>query len=415
MAIPGLVLYAIDRMLAFGLRSCARWRRTRTTGFKGLGGPVGSVEWWRTALVASLAALLIAAPAAACRCVPQSLEHYFGAAEVVFLGRVTSTRSVELGAPYVEAAFTFVEEPYKGRPEKAAAFVTPASSATCGVPVTTGRIYLVFASRLHGDAPALSFDTCNGTRLFDAASGEAPVGFVDTPVDKVLLRLEGLRVGAAVQDPQANPHGPRLPKPGDGGAEMIGLVELPSILNLDEPGADSPPPRRPTQPLVVYAHPEEQATVLARIGFPRDVVTREYDYERKAAVVRARQPGWYRIALAGERDGWLRERDAGPFRPVAELLVNRLNYLTEHWDGWVWPEPGAGHAVKSELKQAAGRQEYPANVLATQDLAGTLWLQVEILSGSRCEGDTPQVRASGWIPAYSPDGRLTAWFYSRGC
>lgn len=27
----------------------------------------------------------------------------------------------------------------------------------------------------------------------------------------------------------------------------------------------------------------------------------------------------------------------------------------------------------------------------------------------------PHIVQSGWVPAYSPDGKLTAWFYSRGC
>ena len=100
---------------------------------------------------------------------------------------------------------------------------------------------------------------------------------------------------------------------------------------------------------------------------------------------------------------------------MSELIVNRLGYLTQHWDGWIWPEVGAGIPIDTKLTQDRSRHEYPVNVLGTQDLGGTLWLRVEVLRGDPCEGGEPGARFDGWVPAYSPEGGLTTWFYARGC
>lgn len=363
--------------------------------------------------ILALASAALGSPAAACRCVPQGIEEYFQRADVVVLARAASTRAV--GSERLEVALVPLDDPFKGRIEPRSRFATALTSAECGMAIETGRAYLVFASRREPSAPLLWFDTCNGSRSFDAEGSGGVVGFVDTPADKVLLRLQGLRIAHSVANPGADPDGPRLPRPGDPDAEIIGLLELPSVLNLDEPGADSPPPRLPTRPVAARAEPASDAPVVARIAAPQDVRTAEYTYERKAAIVREQRAGWYRILLAGGRSGWVRREDAGAFHPVAELLVDHLAYLNEHWDGWVWPDPGAGFPVRSPVKKRDGRQEYAVNVLGVQDLAGTLWLRVEVLSASPCGEGSPTVTNRGWVPAYTPEGKLIAWFFSRGC
>lgn len=50
MAVAALVLYGIWFALAFGLRTVIHWRRTGDSGFKGLGGRPGSLEWVAGAL-----------------------------------------------------------------------------------------------------------------------------------------------------------------------------------------------------------------------------------------------------------------------------------------------------------------------------------------------------------------------------
>ncbi len=364
-------------------------------------------------LLTSVAALLLATPAVACRCVPQTFEHYFERADLVMVARATSTRVVNGSPRHLTVEFSPVEEPYKGNPKSIDSFATHLSSTECGVPVEAGQMLLVFATRDRPRGRAAWFDSCNGTRPF--GPDVKVVDFVDTPAEKIVLRLQGLRVASAIGNPSENPGGPRLPKPGHPNAELIGLLELPTVLNLAEPGASSPPPGLYLPPLEVRAAPEAGAAVVASIRLPLEVVTREYDYERRGAVVLEQRPDWYRIALPNDRCGWVSARLAGPFRPYAELIVNRLSYLTAYWDGWVWPDPGAGNPVKAEVKQPEGRPEYPVRVLGTQDLAGTLWLQIELLSADPCEGGSPKTLNGGWVPAFSPEGKLTTWFHSRGC
>lgn len=59
----GLGLYVLYLLLAFGLRSYVQWRRTGSTGFVGVKGRPGSVEWLSGALFALALVLGFAAPA----------------------------------------------------------------------------------------------------------------------------------------------------------------------------------------------------------------------------------------------------------------------------------------------------------------------------------------------------------------
>jgi hypothetical protein len=202
-----------------------------------------------------------------------------------------------------------------------------------------------------------------------------------------------------------------LPVQGDPKAELVGLLELPGVLDPGEEAVGTPVPPR-TLPLYSDPGDEKPSAQLRAAG---ELTTREYGYEAAGAVVLERRPGWYRVALARGRSAWLRERDAGQFHPVADLLVRRLAYLDEDWDGWVWPSPGAGHPTESPVVKRPGRKEYPVNIVATELIGGSLFLQVEILDSDPCDGGDVKVLQAGWIPAFTPAGKLTAWFYSRGC
>ncbi|MFV0496296.1 methyltransferase family protein [Mycobacterium sp.] len=61
MPIAALVLYLIFVGLGFGWRSWVQYRRTGSTGFKGISGRPGSVEWWAGA---GFVVAILAGPAA---------------------------------------------------------------------------------------------------------------------------------------------------------------------------------------------------------------------------------------------------------------------------------------------------------------------------------------------------------------
>jgi hypothetical protein len=363
----------------------------------------------RVALSIFIAGICLTAEAAhACRCAERPLDAYVAEAQVLFFGRVSAVEHESGNGGYQAVRFAVDGSPFKGTIE-GLAFATASSTASCGVPVQVGERYLIFASRQAATDSVAWFNTCNGTRLFENRAGGIVRGFIDAEPKEALRRLAGIRKFLA-SSPSADPRTsatPRLPRFGDPAAQIVGLLELPTLLD-GENGA-TPAVRKP---LAVYANPTE-SNPSASVRDARGLLTREVSYEQPSAVVRERRSGWFRIALAGGGSGWVRAEDAGKFHPVAELLSNRLTYLTEHWDGWVWPASGAGHPAKQE-KRAAGREQ-PARITGSEVVGDSLWLQVEVLDGDPCEGGAPNVVHAGWIPAYTPDGELTAWFHSRGC
>ena len=59
--------------------------------------------------------------------------------------------------------------------------------------------------------------------------------------------------------------------------------------------------------------------------------------------------------------------------------------------------------------------EHAVNILEARSIGDGLWLHVETLDESPCNGGTPKVVDRGWIPAYAASGALVAGYYSRGC
>jgi protein-S-isoprenylcysteine O-methyltransferase Ste14 len=57
-----LALYLVALGLAFGLRTWAKWRRTGTTGFRGISGRPGSLPWWGGVLFPVAVLLGLAGP-----------------------------------------------------------------------------------------------------------------------------------------------------------------------------------------------------------------------------------------------------------------------------------------------------------------------------------------------------------------
>ena len=156
--------------------------------------------------------------------------------------------------------------------------------------------------------------------------------------------------------------------------------------------------------LVVNVH---RAGADSTEGLP----TMEYAYEAPAVVVLEMRESWLRVRLE-QGSGWLRVSERDVFHPLEQLLVGSLTYVARTPEGGLTTAPAAtSDAVPAEL-----RTDHPVDVLETRAIDGALWLRVAVLSHSPCESvQEPSVVARGWLPAHTPSGEPTVWFYSRGC
>jgi len=143
--------------------------------------------------------------------------------------------------------------------------------------------------------------------------------------------------------------------------------------------------------------------------------TKEHAYEEKAVTVYGRLMDWYLVRKTDGAQAWLNKSDIGKYFTVEELMVNRNNYLTGAWDSRIRDTPDESQPARTVKLAAATRKEIPAKVLEAREAGGMSWLRVEILEQSPCEGGTPKVIASGWIPTWGDGQHPSAWFYSRGC
>ncbi len=296
--------------------------------------------------------------------------------------------------------FELVAPSYRGGgPVPAGAVVrvaTAKNSAACGVPPVAGAVYVVFARK---DVPSetLRTDTCSGTRMHLAPGSDEANGFDDVParfVAQQLNGLAGLEVLRAVAASQ--------PDPGDPGNErLVGLLDLAPLAHGGH--------------VRLFAAPDPSAGLLAQVSEYASLESREYAYEQVGAVVYASLPGWYGLRLADGAFAWLPAEDGGTFFPYPALVVDRLNYFTPAWSGFVWPEPGAGLPWRDLRVGHDPAQEIPGQVHEVRSVAGMPFLRVSIYDRSPCADGEAGIRYTGWIPASGRSGDPTAWFYSRGC
>ena len=329
---------------------------------------------------------------------------HFGQATVVFVGRTTTTTPADDPTGFRSVRFEIIGSPYKGEPG-ALRYLTGDSSASCGIDVTPGIVYVAFAA-IDPDEPEVAYvTTCNGTRSIDPETPSNGEGFMDVPAERVLPALFALsQAHEAATLPiggVAKPH------------SIIGLVELPAVFDRDR---DEAAINVDFEAALVRDAPRTDATVIAKIESESDVITREVAYELDGAVVYEQRDNWLRLSLADGRTGWLDSPVSASFHPLEELLVNRLSYLTPAWDGRLWPQPGAGHPFRPSIPDHI-REEPPIRVVETTRVAGSLWLNVQVYGANLCsaaEGETRPI-AGGWIPAWNADGEVTSWYWARGC
>jgi len=191
---------------------------------------------------------------------------------------------------------------------------------------------------------------------------------------------------------------------------ILGSVEIPALHATAS-----------AKPVTLYAAPVTGARAMTRVRAQSEVLSVEHGHEQvSAGVVEIRMQGdrrWYRVQFQVGTwlgTGWLSPRDAGVYHPLASMLQSGPAFLTDGWDGSLYSLPRAG--AKRRVVERA-REHQDIRVLSTSGDAGNLWLRVQIIDRSPCAAapTAPAVVATGWIPAYSRDGRIAAWHHSRGC
>jgi hypothetical protein len=182
------------------------------------------------------------------------------------------------------------------------------------------------------------------------------------------------------------------------------------VLPVDEP----PPALDPAVPDSLIGLVTAPDSLLDRFE------TLEHGYEERALTVYAIRGRWYLVRTPDSTRTWLRAAVVDSFMPLDSLISDRLNYLTEAWDGALRTAPSftAPHvSVSTPLRANGSDIEYtPTRVLRTRRIDGsTWWAEVEVMSASGCDDQTPRVLASGWVPLWGTNRAPAVWYYSRGC
>jgi hypothetical protein len=167
-------------------------------------------------------------------------------------------------------------------------------------------------------------------------------------------------------------------------------------------------------PLQLRAAPSDSADTLVTITRWQDVLSEEIAYEEPAVVVWRVAHPWYLVATRDSVGGWIRIPDGATMVPMADLLKDRLAYLTAAWNGSLHAAPGdaVSRSVDGVVRDDG---ETSANVLDTRLVGDTLWVQVQVHDESPCTSTAdPKVIGEGWVRAWT-GGKPTVWYYSRGC
>jgi hypothetical protein len=163
------------------------------------------------------AAWLCAAPALACKCMPQSAADSLAQAVAVFEGEVVELREPgpEKTGPAAQRAVKLaVVRAWKGVEGEAVDVLTPSDGAACGYTFVQGRSYLVYAS---ADSDGLRVVSCSRTRPISEANEDLVLlGMGATPVDP--------RAPSAVPEPDS----PKSP-PARGGCASCAVQGGPPV------------------------------------------------------------------------------------------------------------------------------------------------------------------------------------------
>src|SRR5262245_48905505 len=170
---------------------------------------------------------------------------------------------------------------------------------------------------------------------------------------------------------------------GGGPGPVLGIVEIPETFFVDPNSGE----RVPRSALTLYTRPDSESRVLAVIDSPAAIDDAEYGYEEAGALVYGRDGGYFLIRTS-RGVGWLSPDKAGTFHPY-EMLIreDRLTDLTDAWDGFVSASPGSGTRTRVPQRRPYGYED--VRVKGLQTVGGKLWVDVEVISHTVCESNTP--------------------------
>jgi len=207
--------------------------------------------------------------------------------------------------------------------------------------------------------------------------------------------------------------------PGIGSAQerIIGLIEIPAIhAAVNEGRADIA-----AVPVTVRTEPNGNSAVAVTVQDWRQFESREHGYEQVSAAAYARTYApsgglWYKVRFTvGDKTGygWVQHSDGAQYREVHSLVSSGLAFLTDAWDRRLFERP-----VVEGSARTLERTD-PSDAVRVIDVyyergRSEPWFLLAVVRG-QCTGEPLEILATGWVPAYAPDGQNTVWFHSRGC
>ncbi|MEM1182862.1 MAG: SH3 domain-containing protein [Acidobacteriota bacterium] len=230
-----------------------------------------------------------------------------------------------------------------------------------------------------------------------------------------LLGCENGHLPAVVPLPFSAAADAETPIPPRTSPQVLGLARIPGLFG-DYRGLPTEP-----QDLQLLAEPSVSGATAAWIAHSDQLVSRHLNRETRAAVVRERRGDWIRLVTKNGEEGWVSIKDPESYRSLEWLSKWRQMTVTEDWDGLLY---GAPELTAERRRMSPIWREYLVNysqavdieVKETRWIGPILWLHVEVMSASACQGPGyPEVMAEGWIPAHSSEGESAVWFRPTNC
>ena len=95
------------------------------------------------------------------------------------------------------------------------------------------------------------------------------------------------------------------------------------------------------------------------------------------------------------------------------MVSSGLAFLTEAWDGRLLERPAAEAPASTLLRDGESDSVRVIDVYYARGQSDA-WYLLAVVRGE-CTGEPIEIVATGWVPAYTPEGDNSVWFRSRGC